>query len=354
MSGLSFGLVSENDRAEWERVARSSDNAWMGHTWAWNVVVEEGIWEAARCSIIVREGSRALAIVPLHLKEQKIGPLRRRVLHSNAWGTGGVALLNDLTDGQRALVMAEAVRGIHETAQRLAADKVVVRMPPLARRLLDGREKANPLVDYGFRDRSTMALVLRLAARDEAEVWAGMETRCRNAIRKAERSGVSVSGAVREESADAYYALHLATYERTGARPHPRRYFDAILGSEWSYLFYASLGARIIAALNVGLHDRRAFYWTGASLDEARSLGANNLLQWHAIRWLLASGVEAYELGEVPDASGRADPKLVALARFKQSFGGSPVPFFRAEYVYARRREAILGLSRPVLRRLSR
>ena len=344
--GVEIRPAHPDDRAEWDAIARSSEDAWLGHTWDWARLVEEGVWGGLPRGLVIRRHGRTVGIVPLHLTERRLGPLRRRVLHSDRWGMGGIALAPGLSDPERQALNARGVEAIHAVARAGGADKLLVSFPPLSTRNLTRGDRSDALLAaYGLeRDRSTRSLVLRLGARDDADLWSGLEGRCRTAIRKAERSGVTVSAMEdRALVADHYYALHVATYRRTGARPHPRRYFDTILGTEWSTVFFAERDGRTIGAVNVGTFAGRAVYWTGASLEEAGDLGANNLLQWRAIQWLRDSGHTAYELGELPaeGVAERDDPKLHALARFKRSFGAEPVPFVRGEHVYRPLRERV-------------
>lgn len=343
-SELRVVMASEADRSAWQQVVERSDDAWLGHEWEWNTLVEEGVWGARSCSLLMWAGERPVALVPLHLTERNIGPLTRRILHSNFWAPAGIALPADVAENQRTVVTAAAISAIHETARRLRVDKIHVRVAPLSRRALLRLDRDNPLARYGFRDQSTHTLVLQLAGRSETELWEGLEGRCRTAIRKAEREGVKVVRSGPEDVVDRYYELHVATYRRTGARPHPRRYFEVILRSPWSVVFFAEHRGETIAALNVGIYGDTSFYWTGASRQIAGALGANNLLQWHAIRWLRAEGRSCYELGELPPPgkSPRDDPKLFALAHFKRSFGGALNPYHRAEFVYAHLRELVV------------
>lgn len=340
------------DEAAWRRITEASADTWLGHDWEWNRIVEEGVWGARDESLIVERRGEPVGIVPLHVTERRLGPLRRRLLHSNWWLTGGPAFASPVSEDERAAALSVAMAATHEVGRRSGADKLVVRLPPLARRTLGLPPAApNPLCAYGVDDRSTRAIVLRLAGRSERDVWDGMEGRSRTAVRKAQREGVTVRRLPREEAASAYYPLHLATYGRTGAAPLPERYFATILRSAWSNVFAAYHGGALVALVNVAFYAGRAFYWTNASLDVAAKLGANNLLQWEALRWMLANGATAYELGELPsDDAARAAPKLAALAMYKRSFGGEAIPYHRAERVYAGVRERALRLVSTVRR----
>lgn len=342
--------ATEAMRAEWDHVARSSDDAWVGHTWPWNRMIEEDVWQARDRSVVLSSAGRVIGIVPLHVSERRVGPLRRRILHSNRWGSAGPALVNDLGPADREAALAAAVTAMHEVARAEGADKLIVAMPPLARRTLAGPpDAANSLAAHGLLDTSNEAIVVPLAGRSEDDLWRSLTDKCRNRVRYAGRLGIVVREATRDEALEHYYPLHLETYARTGARPHPQRYFDTILRSNWSRVLLAERDGKVIAAANLLCHDGRAAYWTGASSELARNPGANNLLQWTAIRLLSEAGFAAYEVGEVPHPSvSIADnPKFHSLTHFKREFGGKTVPYHRSEHVYRTTREAlVVGLRR--------
>jgi lipid II:glycine glycyltransferase (peptidoglycan interpeptide bridge formation enzyme) len=133
------------------------------------------------------------------------------------------------------------------------------------------------------------------------------------------------------EDLNTYLALHHATCDRTGARPHPRSYFEVIwrrfLPHRLARILFAQLDGEVIAARNFGVYKSGALTWTAAGHDDAGPLGANALLQWEAMRTFAEEGIAFSETGE--GFPGTADAKLRGLSEFKQSFGGELLPFYR-------------------------
>jgi lipid II:glycine glycyltransferase (peptidoglycan interpeptide bridge formation enzyme) len=195
-------------------------------------------------------------------------------------------------------------------------------------------------------DHTTKTRVIRFSSPSADDVWAGMEGRSRTAIRKAERAGVEIAEIAGERAVETYYGLHVATYRRTGLAPYPRRFYEVLLSRSWSRFFVAAHQGQPVAALGILVHDGRALYSHSASLPEGQRLGANNLLQWHALRWMAASGFQAYEVGLVPPEIAGPLRKDVAIGRYKRSLGGFDEPSHRGEYLYATRREAVLTAAR--------
>src|SRR5690606_4473055 len=95
-----------------------------------------------------------------------------------------------------------------------------------------------------------------------------MRTRHRYSIRKAQKLDVEIGLLTGREGMDAYYELHVETYNRTGVPPHPKSYFDAIaehmIAPGHAQTFAAWLDGQLVAAANVATHQDSSLYWTGA------------------------------------------------------------------------------------------
>ena len=354
MNTIEVRPVRPEDEAAWDEVAKSSDDAWLTHSWIWNVAIEEGVMSGkGRRLVVVRDG-RLVGIVPQHLHSYRRGPFVRRILYSNYWAGGGTALVNDVVGEARAECFAAARRATLEQARRDGADKLMLFLPPLARHNLNGKQEARRALADGFVDRSSSALVVRLAGRTKKEIWDAMEGRGRTKARKAERAGVCVAPAPVAGALDTLYALHLETCSRTGASPDPREYFEATLATGHFHVFLAYLDEKPIGALMLALYEGRALFDVAASSQDALRLGANNLLIWRALEWLVDAEAEAFELGVLPIGGQPVSRKMASIAWHHRSFGGEEVPAYRGELVFRRGREFVFGLARQVLARAGR
>jgi len=197
----------------------------------------------------------------------------------------------------------------------------------------------------------------------EEEILARMRQKTRYNIRLAEKKGVTVRA---WDDVAAFHRMVLATGERDVFGVHSLEYYrrayelfhkarkSQILRTGGSYapesqawepalleicdsrkegmceLFVAEYEGRPLAALMVFARGKRAWYFYGASNDEARNLMPTYLLQWDAMRWAKARGCEEYDLWGVPDENEatleanfetRRDG-LWGVYRFKRGFGG--------------------------------
>lgn len=150
----------------------------------------------------------------------------------------------------------------------------------------------------------------------------------RQAIRKAERSGIQVSVERSSEAMDAFYELHGRTRRRHGLPPQPVRFFRSIA----RHLVEAGLGSIVLAKLGgipvagaVFLHSAgRAIYKFGASDIEHWPSRPNQAVMWAAIRALVESGCGELQFG-------RTSPADEGLIKFKRSWGSAsrPLSYFR-------------------------
>jgi lipid II:glycine glycyltransferase (peptidoglycan interpeptide bridge formation enzyme) len=149
-------------------------------------------------------------------------------------------------------------------------------------------------------------------------IWAGFAPSVRQAIRKAERSGVGVEissslGAVRD-----FYRLHCQTRKRHRLPPQPfaffRRVQKQILEAGQGCVVLARERERPVAGGVFFYLGEKAVYKFGASDDRRQEVRGNNLMFWEAIRWLCDGGIRSLHFG-------RCSLVQEGLRRFKLGFG---------------------------------
>ncbi|MDO9349025.1 MAG: peptidoglycan bridge formation glycyltransferase FemA/FemB family protein, partial [Anaerolineales bacterium] len=173
-------------------------------------------------------------------------------------------------------------------------------------------------------------IVIDLCGKED-EILARMKQKTRYNIRLAEKKGVAVRA---WDDVAAFHRIVLATGERDVFGVHSleyyRRSYNLFHEAGMCEMLVAEYEGRPLAALMVFARGKRAWYFYGASSDEARNLMPTYLLQWEAMRWAKARGCEEYDLWGVPDGdeetletqfSARSDG-LWGVYRFKRGFGG--------------------------------
>ena len=140
------------------------------------------------------------------------------------------------------------------------------------------------------------------------------------AVRKAQRSGLSVSIQSSPDAMAQFYKLHVRTRRRHGVPPQPQSFFINIqrhlISSGLGFIVLVECQKGPIAAAMFFKLGRHAVYKFGASDERLQELRANNLAMFEAIRYLAEEGAEALHFG-------RTERENQGLRRFKLSWGAT-------------------------------
>ncbi len=156
---------------------------------------------------------------------------------------------------------------------------------------------------YERHDKVSMALPLRP---DAQEVWQGLRHKTRNRVRKAERAGLTVVSGGQELLEEFYRAWTVRMHE-LGTPCYPRRLFSTIMEN-----FPAN--SRIFLATSEGVTAAVLFAYTfkgrvqcswGAALRAYDGAGPNYILNWKAIEYYCAEGMQVYDFGRSTVGSGQ-------------------------------------------------
>jgi hypothetical protein len=329
-------MVTKSDlgRQEWEACVEAWDEAGFWHRFDTQDSLKT--WEnLTEMSLAVRDdsaGGKVVALLPLQLTKGRFGARITRFIPWNSLDSlGGPAFAPGLGEKNRKRIFDFVRDGLQTMGRELKIKEITFSLPFTTPAWRGERcPRVNPLLEFGCQDTQgqSWAVDLRIGTK---RLWDNLEGRARTAIRKAEKAEVTVRQAEGEEDLDHYYRLHCETYIRTGAKPRPKAYFEFI----WRILrpqglariFIAEAGGEAVAAENFGVHKGAAFYWTGASSRKGLEVEGNSIIQWKAMEWMAAQGIEWYETGEAfPSAR---DGKIKGLSDFKKGFGGTMYPIYK-------------------------
>ena len=140
----------------------------------------------------------------------------------------------------------------------------------------------------------------------------------RRALRKAERSRLSVQITRTREAMLEFYRLHTRTRRRHGLPPQPFSFFlnihDEIIKQSLGFVVTASAGSLCVAAAIFFHFDKKAFYKFSASDERWQQFRGNNLIIWEGIRFLSQNGAATLHFG-------RTSLENDGLRRFKLTWG---------------------------------
>ncbi|MEK9147653.1 MAG: peptidoglycan bridge formation glycyltransferase FemA/FemB family protein [Patescibacteria group bacterium] len=340
--------INEKYKKDWDNIVYNSDDAWLFHLYDWNTLINENVWQYKQLSFLIQFQNKIVGICPLFFKKQSKLKLLSTNILSNGFGPSGLALDNKLNKIQRNKAQDIILKHISSIAKNYKIDKLEISLPPLAfKNFYYYKNNLNPIKQWGLNDISTKTYLINLQNKSNDDLWSNMEKRSRTAIRKAKKHNITIIKASALDDLKKYYNLHLQTYKRTGAKPHPFSYFKIIRDKKWANIFFAYLENNLIGALNIAIFKGNALYWTSASNHDFNSLGVNNLLQWHAIKWAKEQNCQWYDSGEA--ILNTKNTKFAGLTNFKKSFGGELYPFYKGNKIYSAKSNLIKIIKKWIL-----
>ena len=164
--------------------------------------------------------------------------------------------------------------------------------------------------------------------------FAKFESSVRRAIRKAERSGVTVRFGSDLPSVRAYYRLHCRTRTRHGAPPQPFSFFRALcehaLEAGSGFVALALHRGRAIAGALFLQFGRSAIYKFSASDERFQELRGPNLVIWRSIQKLREQACHTLNFGKTSLSND-------GLRRFKLGWGAEEYLIRYARYCFGQR-----------------
>ncbi|HEX5397509.1 MAG TPA: GNAT family N-acetyltransferase [Verrucomicrobiae bacterium] len=162
---------------------------------------------------------------------------------------------------------------------------------------------------------------------DEGRMFSRLDSSVRRAVRKAEKSGVTVNISQSLQAMKSFYALHCQTRRKHGLPPQPfsffQNIFEHLLSKKLGMIAIASRREQPVAASVYFQLGARAVYKYGASDEAFQHLRGANLVMWEAIKWHARHGATVLHFG-------RTSLNNEGLRRFKLGWGAAEQ---RIEYV---------------------
>jgi len=317
---LEFVSRAETTQQEWDALVCSSPDGWVFSLWGWQELIEAvETWALEDHSFAFREGRRLLAVVPL-----QYNPSLGRMA-STGWGGSGPIVDGRLSGKSRNKLMGRVIRHCIDLARERGADGFDVSLSPVTATSIASEWGVNPLVFYGLEDCSGLTQVIDLS-KSEDELWADLTSDARRQIKQAREAGLDVERVDWGQHLDRYYEMHVATYTRTGVKPHPRAYFAGIAAHTAPSGHSVLWGVRTLSGEFMAYHNAAwlgcgAYYHTGCSTDDPGFSGASYLLFWEAMLGARRAGIRWYDCGTVFPGKTSTE-KQKGLSTFKTKFGG--------------------------------
>ena len=161
----------------------------------------------------------------------------------------------------------------------------------------------------------------------EDELLSLMKQKTRYNIRLANRKGVTIRDADREDY-DSLYRMYAETSLRDGFAIREKEYYfilwETFLDHQMGEALIAEVDGTTVAAVVILRFAQKAWYFQGMSTLHHRDKMPNYMLQWEAMKRAKNIGCRVYDMWGAPDVFADNDP-LWNVYRFKKGFGGEVI-----------------------------
>lgn len=147
----------------------------------------------------------------------------------------------------------------------------------------------------------------------------------RNMIRKAEKSGITIKK-YGTNGLPIYFNLFHEMHKKSGLKEISSNYYQNIFKSYYStrsIILMIAFHEEIPLAGVIMVGNKNVMhYWQGASMSEVTNFGQGELLQWESIKWAKKNELQYYDLCVIEPE------RLPYIAKFKMGFTEELIPFY--------------------------
>lgn len=303
------------EREAWQDFQKEIPSGSLFHRWEWQDIIEVGFGvRVNRLGLFDDEGVLK-GLLPL--VERKMSLLKLAGSPLSGAATPHSGLLGPVP-------LTEFLPALEGYAAEKHLDYLELGLPEVM-----GKDA---LEQNGYNVEELVTLELPIPKEEEA-LWSGLEVRCRNAIRKAEKSGVKVvEPQALDEWLEPYYELSCGVYQRQEKEPpFSKEYFTALWQNLYSsgdlIVLLAQYEGKTIAGAIFPRDRNVGYYLDGVSDREYNKVVPNNLIQWEYLKRAQTIGIQLYDM---------VGANIPSIAKFKKSFGST-----ERNYLYAYRNRTI-------------
>lgn len=307
---LSVVPFLDDDKDLWNEWVTSNPWASFYHLWEWGEVLCR-TYQYQRYYFAVKRGQEILGVLPLIYIRSKI--FANKLVSLPFAEYGGPLLTDSIDSPEIELALAIFSKALSTLVRLLRVDYVELRQPKFSLSLTAPTSGFTPLRRY---------LTFRVdLTKSESELWRNLDKKCRNAIRRAMRSGVKIKE-VDLDHISQYYHLYLDTESRHGSPPHSEDFFRNVIdlfAQKRLRMMLAVFDGKAIGGI-MAFHFMKKLYWFNNVLDrEYAKLNPTNLLLWKLIKWGVQNDFAMLDLGQTR-------PEDKGIYNFKSGWAGRKVP----------------------------
>jgi FemAB-related protein (PEP-CTERM system-associated) len=306
---VTTAIASEDvSESEWDKYVASNSGGTIDHAWRWRGIFRDVFGHESRYVAARREG-RIVGVLPLVLFDSR---LFGRFLASVPFLNYGGILADD--EAARAALL--------ERARKIAAS---FRATHVELRHVERRIPELPFRQHKLQLR-------RHVPGSSEELWAGVDKKVRNLVRKAQKDGLTAESGGGGLVSD-FYNVFARNMRDLGTPVYSRRLFEETLRlfPQEARVHVVRLGRRPVAASVTLQHGDTVLVPWASSLREYRQHAPNMLLYWQMLEHAVHHGATTFDFGRSSPGSG--------TYQFKRQWGATERPL-HWEYVLLTRKTA--------------
>lgn len=292
---LSVEATPPENASSWNDFVDRHPRASYCHRFEWSRIVEQAYGRSCT-NLLARRGREVVGVLPLVWMPGRIGG--RRLVSMPYLDLGGPLAVESAVE--RALIHAALGQG-----QSLGARSIELRE--------DAGSDAEPPEFGRFR------FVLDLP-NDSESLWKSLDSKVRNQIRKARKSGLSTARA-EPDRLPRFYEVFSRNMRDLGSPVHSFRFLREIFRrfGDRAHLFLTTDGSgrTLAGAVGISFGGTLTVPWASA-LRSARHLCPNHSLYWAVLESAVEAGASSFDFGRSSTGTG--------TYRFKKQWGATPVP----------------------------
>lgn len=285
-------IATPSDRADWERFVATHGDEPGYHSWAWQQVFRNAFGH--RCVyLMARRGNTVTGVLPLvEIRSRLFGNTMTSLPFLNY---GGV--IADSPEAGDALIAAARDEAQQRRCGHVELRHIGRQFPELPAK----RHKVSMRLPLG------------------QDLWASLDRKVRNQIRKAEKSGLEIQRGGPELIRD-FYKVFARNMRDLGTPVYSRRLFEEVMTAfpDQSLIHVVRLkGEPVAAGFTYRTETMVQLPWA-SSIREFNPLCPNVLMYWDAIQFAQSTGASTFDMGRSTPDEG--------TFRFKAQWGAQPVP----------------------------
>jgi len=329
-----INTISAINHEQWNGLVQRSPLGSFFHTWEWLKAIEDGI-HLLPFHIVIRKQGNLIGILPNFLGPIGGSPLNR--IESTQPGFGGPVIVSDEKKVMDLML---------DTVARWRSQGAVCHYMTT---LNQGYVRyAQYLARRGYKvDLRSARFILDLR-RKWAEIESDMNKSRRYNLRTARSRGIDVKKRnLSSHTLELFYETYEKAMRRVGACPYPIRFFNCLAKEIPDRIIIFSAfreGEEIGSYIYFLDNEQSSLHHFFAAVDQdAFKFYPNEILHERLIKWGQENGFEKYDFG------GTQSDWRNGRFRFKQEFGGDPLPVLSWEKGLFRFSDPLLKWARRIV-----